>query len=135
MDKHHTFSKGKKGDTMKTICKIVILSLLLCIGFIPNSTGASFEPAKTALYLGDDNPGNYSLLQYAIEHGSNQGKGSLSHGTNYDAGVIIDGHTYIKNHETRLFHQMMLDGHKYQAPFHIISLLFSLQQTVEKNQL
>jgi hypothetical protein len=54
--------------------KIIILTLLLCIDFIPNPTGASFEPAKTVLYLGDYNPGNYSLLQYAIEHGSNQEK-------------------------------------------------------------
>ena len=113
----------------------MILSLLLCIGFIPNSTGASFEPAKTALYLGDDNPGNYSLLQYAIEHGSNQGKNSLAHGTNYDAGVIINGHTCMKNPEAPLFHQMMLDGHKYQASFQSINWLFSDQHNVEKNQL
>jgi hypothetical protein len=69
-----------RGDYMNIPYKIIILTLMLCIGFVPNSTGASFEPAKTALYLGDDNPGNYSLLHYAIEHGSNQGKNSILHG-------------------------------------------------------
>jgi hypothetical protein len=58
---------------MKLPYKIIIISLILCLGFLPNSTGASFEPAKTALYLGNDNPGNYSLLLYAIEHGHQQG--------------------------------------------------------------
>jgi hypothetical protein len=119
---------------MKTICKIVILSFLLCIGFIPNSTGASFEPAKTALYLGDDNPGNYSLLQYAIEHGSTQGNAGISHGTHLNAGVINEGYANMKNLEAPLFHQMMLVGHKYQAPFYSIMSLLLPGNIVEKNQ-
>jgi hypothetical protein len=53
---------------MKPLYKIILLSILLCIGFIPTSTAASFEPTKTALYLGDSNPGNYSLLQFVLEH-------------------------------------------------------------------
>jgi hypothetical protein len=113
--------------------KIIILTLLLCIGFIPNSTGASFEPAKTALYLGDDNPGNYSLLQYAIEHGSNQGKNSISQGTNYNAGVLIDGYTEIHNHDTLLSHDMIIDSHIYHVPLNLIGLFFSQQRAVEEN--
>lgn len=57
---------------MKTIIKISCVALLLSIGFIPASTGASFEPAKTTLYIGETNPGNYSLLQYAIEHSAQE---------------------------------------------------------------
>lgn len=111
---------------MKAIYKITVLSLLLCIGFIPSSTGGSFEPAKTSLYLGDDNPGNYSLLQYAIEHGSHHDNSCFSHGTNYDNGVVLtDGNAYIQNHETPLARHLMLESQKYQVPFHLIGLLFS----------
>jgi len=121
----------KRGDYMNIPYKIIILSLMLCIGFVPNSTGASFEPAKTALYLGDDNPGNYSLLQYAIEHGSNEGKNSILHGTNYDAGDIIDGYTGIQNHDTLSIHHLISNHHAYKVPFNLIGLLFS-QNAIEE---
>ena len=111
--------------------KIIIFSLMLCIGFIPNSTGASFEPTKTALYLGDDNPGNYSLLQYAIEHGSNEGKNSILHGTNYDVGVIIDGYNGIQNHDTLSIYHLISNHHAYKVPFNLIGLLFS-QNAIEE---
>jgi hypothetical protein len=122
----------KRGDYMNIPYKIIILTLMLCIGFVPNSTGASFEPAKTALYLGDDNPRNYSLLQYAIEHGSNQEKNSISHGTNYNAGVIIDGYAGIQNHDTLSIHHLIRDHLTYKVPFNLIGLLFTQQRAVEK---
>jgi len=99
---------------MKTIIKITVVALLLCIGFIPVSTGASFEPAKTALYIGENNPGNYSLLQYALDHGT-QGK-------NIQSAFIP------QTHESALIRQMMSIGHRYQVPFHLIGQLFSNQQ-------
>jgi hypothetical protein len=119
---------------MKTIIKISILTILLCIGFIPNSTGASFEPAKTALYLGDENPGNYSLLQYAIEHGSNQEKNTVSSYPYYTAGTIVKEGYFIPHTETPLIHHLMSVGHKYQVPFRLIGLLFSGQHSSETHQ-
>jgi hypothetical protein len=113
---------------MKTIIKISVLALLLCIGFIPNSTGGSFEPAKTALYLGDDNPGNYSLLQYAIQYSSNQNTHNISYGTDYQSRVIINGCSQIQNYNTLVVCHLMRDGHSYQVPFNLISLFFSHQQ-------
>ena len=111
--------------------KIIILTLLLCIGFIPNPTGANFEPAKTVLYLENDNPGNYSLLQYAIEHSSNQEKNSISPGTNYNAGVIIDRYTQVQNYDTLLLCHLMRGGHTYQVPFNLIGLFFSHEHAID----
>jgi hypothetical protein len=121
----------KRGYYMSLPYKIIILSLMLCVGFVPNSTGASFEPAKTALYLGDDNPGNYSLVQYAIEHGSNHGKNDILHGTNLNAGVIIEEYTGIQNQDTHSIHHLISDHHAYKVPFNLIGLLFS-QNAVEE---
>jgi hypothetical protein len=113
---------------MKNIIKISCLALLLCIGFIPNSTGASFEPAKTALYIGESNPGNYSLLQYAIDHGSAQEKNTACPGMQYTPGTTINnGYCIPLGHEAPLVHQMMSLGHRYQVPFHLIGLFFSNQ--------
>jgi hypothetical protein len=109
---------------MKLPYKIIIVSLLLCIGFLPNSTGANFEPAKTVLYLGNDNPGNYSLLQFAIEHGQHQGQLQTNNGV-----LIIGCSTGHQN--TPLFTRLMAEGHKYQVPFQLIGLLFS-EQPVQK---
>jgi hypothetical protein len=117
---------------MKTIIKISILAVLLCIGFIPNSTGASFEPAKTALYLGDDNPGNYSLLQYAVAHGANQQKNSMSQGMHFDARTE---HTQGQSFDSIVIHRLMIEGHTYHVPFHLISLFFSQSNSVENKQL
>jgi len=103
---------------MKLPYKIIIVSLILAVGFLPNSTGASFEPAKTALYLGNDNPGNYSLLQFAIEHSHHQGQLQTNNGT-----LIIGCSSTHQN--APLFTRLMAEGHKYQAPFQLIGLLFS----------
>jgi len=116
---------------MKTIIKISVLALLLCIGFIPNSTGGSFEPAKTALYLEDDNPGNYSLLQYAIQHSSNQNTRSISYGTDYHLRVITNGYSQLQNYNMIVVSKLMRDGHSYQVPFNLISLFFSHQQPAD----
>jgi hypothetical protein len=113
---------------MKTIIKITCLALVLCIGFIPNSTGASFEPAKTALYLGENNPGNYSLLQYAIDQSSTQEKIPACSGSQHTSGTTINNGYFIPTgHETPLIRHLMSIGHKYQVPFHLIGLLFSDQ--------
>jgi hypothetical protein len=120
---------------MKHIIKISCLALLLCIGFIPTSTGASFEPAKTALYIGENNPGNYSLLQYAIEHGSAQEKNTACSGLQYTLGTTIsNGYCIPQGHETALIRHMMSIGHKYQVPFHLIGLLFTDQQASGTHQ-
>jgi hypothetical protein len=117
---------------MKTILKISSLALLLCIGFIPTSTGASFEPAKTVVYLGDNNPGNYSLLQYAIQHSSNQNTLSISHGTDYQ-GSIIKGSSQLQNLDIVVVSHLMRDGQSYQVPFNLIGLFFSHQLPAEPN--
>jgi hypothetical protein len=116
---------------MKKIIKISILATLLCIGFIPTSTGASFEPAKTALYLGDDNPGNYSLLQYAVAHGTNQQKDSMTQGIHFDTRAE---HTLGQSFDSLVLHRLMIEGRSYQVPFHLISLFFSDQSSVDSNQ-
>ncbi|DAC72635.1 MAG TPA: hypothetical protein DSN98_04240 [Thermoplasmata archaeon] len=118
---------------MKTIIKISILASLLCIGFIPSSTGAGFEPAKTAVYLGDNNPGNYSLLQYALQHHSNQNTDSGSYGTDYHSRVIIDRYSPLQNYDTLVVSNLMRDGHSYLVPFNLIGLFFSNQQPVDTN--
>jgi len=113
---------------MKTMIKISGLALVLCIGFIPTSTGASFEPAKTALYLGENNPGNYSLLQYAIEHSTTQEKSTAYFGAQHTPGTTnSNGYFIPAGHETPLIHHLMSIGHKYQVPFQLIGQLFSDQ--------
>jgi len=114
---------------MKPIIKISILAALLCIGFIPNSTGASFEPAKTALYLGDDNPGNYSLLQYAVAHGANQQKNSISQGIHFDT---KPEHTQGQSFDSIVLHRLMIEGRAYHVPFHLINQLFSQPNSAEQ---
>jgi len=109
---------------MKTIMKISFLALILCIGFIPTSTGASLEPAKTVVYLVDNNPGNYSLLQYAIQHGTNQNTQYISFRADYHARIIID-HSSIQNYDTLVTSHLMRDGYSFQIPFRLIGLLFS----------
>lgn len=98
---------------MKIPYRILLVSLILCIGYLPNSTGASFEPAKTVAFIENDNPGNYSLLQIAIEH-SNQG--GLK---------TITESSIIEWQRASLFTRLMFEGHKFQLPFWSISLLFS----------
>ncbi len=105
------YIQAMRGTTMKTIIKITCVALLLCIGFIPISTAASFEPAKTALYIGENNPGNYSLLQYAIDHSVHEKN--------------IPRCNDAQTHETTLIRQMMSMGHRYQVPFHLIGQLVS----------
>ena len=106
---------------MKLPYKIVLVSLVLCIGFLPNSTGASFEPAKTAVYIENDNPGNYSLLQVEIEH-AHQGQ------LQTNSGALILGCSSLQQN-TPLFTRLMFEGHKFQVPFRAISLLFSEDPT------
>jgi hypothetical protein len=117
---------------MKTILKISSLALLLCIGFIPTSTGASFEPAKTVVYLGDNNPGNYSLLQFAIQHGSNQDALGISHGTDYH-GSILKGCSQLQNLDIVVVSHLMRAGYSYQVPFHLIGAFFSDQFSADAN--
>ena len=124
----------KRGAHMKKIIKISILAALLCIGFIPTSTGASFEPAKTALYLGDDNPGNYSLLHYAVAHGANQQKNSMPQGMHVDARAMFSEHTQVQSFNAIVLHRLMIEGSTYHVPFRLISLLFSSPNSVENNQ-
>ncbi len=126
---------NEEGTPMKTIIKISCLALVLCIGFIPNSTGASFEPTKTALYLGENNPGNYSLLQYAIDHGSTQEKIPACCSHQSTPGTTVNtGHFIPIGYETPLIHHLMSIGHRYQVPFHLIGLLFSDQHINDVSQ-
>jgi hypothetical protein len=117
---------------MKTFLKISCLALLLCIGFIPTSTGASFEPAKTVVYLAENNPGNYSLLQYAIQHSSNQNTLSISHGTEYPV-RIFNGYSQQQNFDIIVVSHLMRDGQSYQVPFNLIGLFFSHHLSAETN--
>jgi hypothetical protein len=117
---------------MKTIIKISILALLLCIGFIPNSTGASFEPAKTALYLGDDNPGNYSLLQYAVDHSANLHRNSNPQTGYLNAGAISTEQAQSHYFTSLVLHRLMVEGQTYHVPFRLISLFFTQPTNAEK---
>jgi len=96
---------------MKLPYKIILVSLVLCIGFLPNPTGTSFEPAKTAAFIENDNPGNYSLLQISIEH-------------NHHGGFqTADGSSLQQR--IPLFTRLMFEGHRFQVPSQTIGLLFS----------
>jgi hypothetical protein len=110
---------------MKPIYKILLLSLLLCIGFIPNTTAASFEPAKTALYLGDSNPGNYSLLQYVLEHkhintNSNSPAAPYLSDLRSRYGEKTTGIT-----DVQLILRITLEQHNNQIPLSVIDRLLS----------
>ena len=111
----------KRGNHMKLPYKIVLVSLVLCIGFLPNSTGANFEPAKIVVFIENDNPGNYSLLQLAIDH-AHQGQLQANNG------ALILGCSSLQQN-TPLFTRLMFEGHKFQVPFQAISLLFSEELT------
>jgi len=102
---------------MKIPYKILLVSLILCIGFLPNSTGASFEPAKTVVFIENDNPGNYSLLQIAIEHSNHGGLKTTTESP------IIGWSS--PQQRTTLFTRLMFEGHKFQVPFQSIRLLFA----------
>jgi hypothetical protein len=118
---------------MKTLYKILLVSLLLCIGFVPNPTGANFEPARTTYTAIGTGPGNYSILQYTVENQSDEDTIFVYNGTYYDSGIMFfPGSTNIVFRDTPPIIHLMGTGHKSQIPVSVLSLFFPTLPLLEK---